>query len=233
MPSASNQLFLHPPSSQWWASKELFLALLLSWLGETCLHIRDESLLVPVDTWATFSVFKPTRIKQPLPWSTKTVQIVGISNEPQEVPLYEPILFCLRVFSLRVSTLFSLDLPSLHSIRPSQRSITLKFLSAKRGNNSRWRVVVKVTNQGELNNPLTSSICSVSDGAKADYGTINPLALLNQVSLLLVKSPSDTGKIHQDSDRHLKITFQNWLIFYKYRSPSRIKPTVEDYRLKT
>lgn len=196
MPSTSNQLFLHSPSSQWWASKELFLTLLLSWLVETCLHIRDESLLVPVDTWTTFSVFKPTRIKQPLPWSTKTVQIVGISNEPQEVPLSEPIIFCLRVFSLRISTLFSLDLPSLHNIRPSQRSITLNFFLPKGGNNSRWRVVIKVTNQGELNNPLIFSICSVSDSTRADYGTTNHLSLLIQESLPLVKSQTDTGKIH-------------------------------------
>ena len=37
----------------------------------------------------------PTAIKQPLPQSTKTVQIVGITNEPQEVPVSEPVPICL------------------------------------------------------------------------------------------------------------------------------------------
>ena len=34
-----------------------------------------------------------TTIKQPLSRSTKTDQIVGISNEPQEIPVSEPIPF--------------------------------------------------------------------------------------------------------------------------------------------
>ena len=40
-------------------------------------------------------MLNPTTIKQPLPRSTKIVQIVGISNEPQEVLVSEPIPFCL------------------------------------------------------------------------------------------------------------------------------------------
>lgn len=42
----------------------------------------------------------------PLPLSTKTAQIVGISNEPQEVTVSEPILSCLD--TLRDTYPFSL-----------------------------------------------------------------------------------------------------------------------------
>ena len=49
----------------------------LNWLVETFLRIGDESLQVLIDTKATLSVLNPTAIKQPLPWRTKNVQIVG------------------------------------------------------------------------------------------------------------------------------------------------------------
>ena len=49
-----------------------------------------------IDVRATLLVLNPTTIKQSLPQSTKTVQIVGINNEPQEVPISKPmIFFCL------------------------------------------------------------------------------------------------------------------------------------------
>ena len=51
----------------------------------------DESLPVRTDPRATLSVLSPTTIKQPLHQRTKTVQTVGISNEPQEVPVSAPI----------------------------------------------------------------------------------------------------------------------------------------------
>ena len=41
----------------------------------------------------------PTTIKQALPQGTKTVQIVGISNEPQNIPVSEQIPFCLGPLS--------------------------------------------------------------------------------------------------------------------------------------
>ena len=94
----SNKSFQHPPNSQWWGSKELqglFPILPLNQLGETVLQIWDGSLLILTDTAATLSVLNPTTIKQPLPRSTNTVQTVGISNEPQEVPVPEPIPCCL------------------------------------------------------------------------------------------------------------------------------------------
>ena len=40
-------------------------------------------------------MLNPTIIKQLLPQSTKTSQIVGMSNEPQEVPVSKPIFFYL------------------------------------------------------------------------------------------------------------------------------------------
>ena len=41
------------------------------------------------------SVPDPTTIKQPLPQSTKTAQIVGLSSGPQEVPASERFPFFL------------------------------------------------------------------------------------------------------------------------------------------
>ena len=69
--------------------------LLLNWLRETILQIGDEILPALTDNRATLLVLSPTTTKRPLPRCTKTVQIVGISNEPQEVPVSKPIPFCL------------------------------------------------------------------------------------------------------------------------------------------
>ena len=80
-----------------------------NWLGETFLQTRDESLPILKDTRATFLVFNTIIIKQPLPQNTKTVQMLGISNRPQEVPLSELIPFCLALWE--ILTLFFLVLP--------------------------------------------------------------------------------------------------------------------------
>ena len=49
----------------------------------------------------------------------------------------------------------------------------------------------------ELNDPLTSFICSVSDSARGDSGNTEHLSLLNQLpSSLWAKSPTDIGKTH-------------------------------------
>ena len=71
------------------------------------LHIRDKYLPVLTDTWATLLVLNPNTIKQSLPQSTKTVQLVGIFNELQEVPLSEPTLFCIGPLRDRYSFLLS------------------------------------------------------------------------------------------------------------------------------
>ena len=102
----SNQPFQHPPNSQWWGSEEeqgLFPILPLNQLGETFLQIGDESLSVLNEIRATLSV--------PLPQSMKTVQIVRISNEPQNVAAFKAS-FLLRPFDY-IQTLFSLVLPPL------------------------------------------------------------------------------------------------------------------------
>ena len=50
---------------------------------------------------------------------------------------------------------------------------------------------------GELNDPLTFFISSISDGTRADSGNTDHLSLLNQLPLSLwAKSPTDVGKIH-------------------------------------
>lgn len=64
-------------------------------LEGTLLHFGDGSLPVQTDSAATLSLLNLTAIKQPLPWNAKTVQIVGIFNESQEVPVSEHIPFCL------------------------------------------------------------------------------------------------------------------------------------------
>lgn len=90
----SHQLSQGPPKG--WGSKELprlFPILSLNWLGEVSLQIGKETIYI-LDTGATLSMLNPT-VKKSLPHSNKTVQIVGISNTPQQVNLSEPIPFCL------------------------------------------------------------------------------------------------------------------------------------------
>ena len=76
----------------------------LNWFGETFLQIGDESLSVLADVRATLLVLNPITVKQPQPQRTRTVPVVGISNEPKEDPVSEPIPFCLgslrKIFSL-------------------------------------------------------------------------------------------------------------------------------------
>ena len=71
-----------------------------NWLGETFLQTGDESLSILNDTRATFLVFNTIIIKQPLPQNTKTVQMLDISNGPQEVPVSEFIPFCLALWEI-------------------------------------------------------------------------------------------------------------------------------------
>lgn len=58
--------------------------LLINYLGETDLTIRNEVTKALVDTRATLSV-NSTSISIPLPRSTETIQIVGVSNQPVTV----------------------------------------------------------------------------------------------------------------------------------------------------
>lgn len=89
---SSDLPFQCPPNSQLWGSKtlqEIFPTSPPNWLGETFLQITDESLPALADIGAIFLVLNSSRIRQPLPWSIKTVQIVGVPNEPEDVPFSE------------------------------------------------------------------------------------------------------------------------------------------------
>ena len=94
----SNQPFQCPPNSQWRGSKKVqgvFPILPLNQLGETSLQVRGEPLPILTDIRVTLLLLNHTTIKQPLSWSTKIVQTVGLSNELQEVPISHPIPFFL------------------------------------------------------------------------------------------------------------------------------------------
>lgn len=66
-----------------------FPILPLNGLGETFLQIGNESLPIPSGTGATLLVLSPATVVQPLPRRIKTAQIVGLSNESQDVPVSE------------------------------------------------------------------------------------------------------------------------------------------------
>lgn len=59
----------------------------------------------------TFSVFNPTTTKHPLPWSTKIVQVVEISDEHEEISASEPLPFCLGSLRDTLFPLVPLSLP--------------------------------------------------------------------------------------------------------------------------
>ena len=65
----------------------------------------------------------------------------------------------------------------------------------------------------ELNDPLTSFICSISDGTRPDSGNTDHLSLLNQLPLSLrAKPPTDVYKIHSISHQNLKQNPQNFFL---------------------
>ena len=74
-----------------------FPILPLNGLGETFLQVGNESLPIPNYTGATLLVLSPATVVQPLPWRIETAQIVGLSNESQEVPVSELLGHTLQV----------------------------------------------------------------------------------------------------------------------------------------
>ena len=121
---------------------------------------------------------------------------MGISSEPQEVPVSEPVPFCLgplrdtHPFPLSYSAPIYLlgFLENYHAgMSFSQKGkIILEFDSSHQSNQP-----------SELNDPLTPFICSISDGTRADSGNTYHLSLLNQLPTpLWAKSPTDVSKIH-------------------------------------
>ena len=94
----------------------------------------DEPFPVLTDAGTAHSVLSPTTIdgKQSLPWSTNTVQIMGISNEPQKVPVSESIPFCLGPLRNTQPFLLSSSSPAIYQAETPYRSIMPQFLSPKR-----------------------------------------------------------------------------------------------------
>ena len=137
-------------------------------------------------------MLKPAVVKQPLP------RIVEIFNEPQNVPVSEPIHFCLGP----LSGTYHLPLSSSTSIHLLGRDFLRKY-HARISFSQRGKIILEFdsshqSNQpGELHDTLTSFICCVSDNTRADSVNTDHLSLLNQLPLSLrAKSPTDVGKIH-------------------------------------
>lgn len=84
----SSQPFQCSPSSQWQNSKNYRLSSRLPWI--TLLQVGDEPLPILNDARTTLLVLQPAIVKQSLP------QTVGISNEPQKVPVSEFFPFLLK-----------------------------------------------------------------------------------------------------------------------------------------
>ena len=68
-------------------------SLSLTTLGEIEITIRGKTSKALVDTGATLSVLKPTRIHCPLPQSKQSIQMIGVSNLPIHVFKPAPITF--------------------------------------------------------------------------------------------------------------------------------------------
>lgn len=133
------------------------------------------------------SVLSPAATKQSLPQSTKTVQIVRFSINPQQAPVSEMILFGLgplrdtHPFLLSSSTpthLLCGDFLEKHHARISfsqKGEIILEFDSGHQNSQS-----------GEWNNPSTSFICSKSDGTIGESWITDHLSLLDQLTILFM-----------------------------------------------
>lgn len=83
----SNQPFQPPPRSQWWDSEEpqdSFQSSLFISLGNISPH--GDEFSSSSWHWTTLPGPNLTTITQPVPFSPKTAQIVGISSEPQGGP---------------------------------------------------------------------------------------------------------------------------------------------------
>ena len=163
------------------------------------LKIGVESLPVLTDTRVTHSVLHPITKKQPLPPSTNTVQIVGISNESQEVLVSEPIPFplgplrdiCIFLLSSSAPThLLGWDFLEKYHAGHSffqKEEIILEFDSSHQNHQP-----------GKLNDPFDSFICSVSDSSRVDFGNTDHLSLLNQPPpSLWAKSPTDISNFKE------------------------------------
>ena len=88
---------------------------------------------------------------------------------------------------------------------------------------------------GELNDPLTSFICSISDDTRAESGNTDHLSVLNQpLPFLWAKFPTDIGKIHSTPSIMIRIDSSEPLPRINQYPMSNeasqgIKPIIEDY----
>lgn len=183
-------------------------------------------------------MLNPTAIKQLLPWRTKTIQIVGISNKPQQfLSMNLPIPFCLgpqrdtHSFLLSSSAaihLLSQDLLEKHHIEIS--------FSQKREINPEFDSSHQISQSGELNNPWTTFICSISDGTIVKFGSTNHLSLLVQLPSSLQAKPSIyIGRIHSVPPFKIQIYPLKPLPRINQYPTSKeslqgIKPIIEDYK---
>ena len=98
------------------------------------------SKLTPV----LLSDIRPTATKLPLPWSSKMVQIVEISNKPQKVPVSESTYFCLGFFLSYCTPIHLLGLNFL------EKHLMPEFFSQKREIILEFESTIQNSQQGEL-----------------------------------------------------------------------------------
>ena len=139
----------------------------------------------------------PTVIKQPLPWSTETVQIVGSQTKPTG-PVSKPIPFCLGHLRDTHSFLLSSSAP-IHLL--GQDFLEKYHAGISFSQNRGIILELDSSNQngqlGELNDPSTSSIYSVSDYSEANSKDTSRLSLLDQLPpSLWAKYTTDIDSIH-------------------------------------
>lgn len=116
-------------------------------------------------------VLNLTTVKWFMPWSIKRAQRMGISSESQKIPISKCISFGLGPYS---------------SLAKIFREVSWKNLLLPKGGG----IILETDSNHQSNPPVglnghLTSICSTSDGARADFGNTNNLSLLNQLSLSL------------------------------------------------
>ena len=137
-----------------------------------------KSLPVLSDTGATLLTLSPTTIKHQ---RTKTVQIVGICNEPQEFPVSEHIHFGLCPLRDTHPFLLWSPTPTIYHAEMSEKHHDKIFFSQKGEINPELDVSHQRSQSGKLNDALTSIVCCVLEKTRADSGNTDHLSLLNQL----------------------------------------------------
>lgn len=135
----SNQPFQHPPNSNVGTLRKYRSSSQSSLLIGLEKHLsRLRMIPFSPDTRATLPVVNPPITKQTLPWSPKTAQIVGISDEPQEVSVSKSISFCLCPLGDTHLFLFSSSISiTIITLRLLWGVLCQHFSLPKGGNNSR------------------------------------------------------------------------------------------------